>query len=637
MCGICGAYNFLTGKPVESELITEMTRTLIHRGPDGEGSYIKDSVGLGHCRLSVIDLSEAGKQPMSNEDGTIWITYNGEIYNYSELRRTLLQKGHVFRSYSDTETIIHLYEEFGVDCLGYLEGMFAFGLWDAKRRRLFLARDRIGIKPLCYYQDRSGIYFASELKAFLRIPFFSKTIDYHALYYYMLSLTVPTSSCIFKDVKKLEPGCFLVVEGGSVKKHKYWEISDIDNSLQSEEQIIGGLKDHLCRVVRSHLISDVPTGALLSGGLDSSSIVALAARNKSDRLETFSVTFKDVPAVDESGYAGMIAQRYNTIHNEYHVRYDFVDSINRIIWHCDEPFAISSAFALFYIFRSATKKVKVILSGDGADELFAGYIRHNKRLLNPLSFVGRGSFKRFLQAYMSLCRGATKHLFLNNETIKWIRRLINIFSPDDACYFDKVCYTSPYYLPAIFNAEFYNENLLTAHEEALSYFSEHYAAWQNSDGLNRRLFTDVKTTLVDEMLAKLDKISMAFGVEARVPFLDHRLVEFALGIPGRLKYGEMGEKQILRKAMEDYLPREILYRKKHGFNVPLGDWFAKDMVSFVNEYLSDSRIKGEGIFNPLFIESIVKRQLSGAGDYSTIIFEVLVWEMWYEKFMDSSI
>lgn len=635
MCGICGIYNYKNHRPIQPRVLSTMKDAIIHRGPDGEGEYIDGELGLGHRRLKVIDLSDAGKQPMSNEDGSVWITYNGEIYNYKNLRTELLAKGHKFRSSSDTETIIHLYEETGLSFLNHLEGMFAFGLWDKKKKRLILARDRVGIKPLYYYIGGDGLVFASELKSLVLHPDFKREIDYHALYTYFLSLTVLGPRSIFKDVVKLGPGQFLVASEDGAQVHRYWDIDNFSfDAPKTEEQIIEELDAHLQRVVKSHMIADVPVGAFLSGGVDSSSLVALAAKYTQKPIRTFSVIFKDNPDVDESRFSDLVARKFNTQHTAEEMTTDFVGSFDKIIWYADEPFAVSSAFALYGISELASRGVKVVLGGDGADELFAGYLWHRRKFLNymwPFLYPFRKNKDRL--PFLSLIGGiGRKDISKNLYFYRVAHRAAKLFSSNSTYYYDSQSYNSPYIVPKIFTKEFYNDNIKPAEQEAFNNFNEYWHNADHADTINQRLYTTIKTTLVDEMLTKVDRMSMAFGLEVRVPFLDHRLVEFALKIPGKLKYGNMGGKSILKKVMKKYLPEDVIVRKKQGFNIPMSSWLRGDVMILAKDYLAGPRIKKEGIFDEDIINRIVQKHVSGIQDNSTILFALLCWQCWYDKF-----
>jgi len=635
MCGICGIYNYKSHGPIQPRVLLAMKDAIIHRGPDGEGEYIDGDLGLGHRRLKVIDLGEMGKQPMSNEEGSVWITCNGEIYNYKDLRKELLAKGHKFRSSSDTETIIHLYEEVGLSFLEHLEGMFAFGLWDKKKKRLILARDRIGIKPLYYCIGENGLTFASELKSLIQHPDFKREIDYHALYTYFLSLTVLGPRSIFKDVVKLGPGQFLVAGEDGVQVHHYWDIDNFSfDTPKTEKQIIEELDAHLQRVVKSHLVADVPVGAFLSGGVDSSSLVALAARHTQKPIRTFSVIFKDNPDVDESRFSDLVARKYNTQHTAEEMTTDFIGSFEKIIWHADEPFAVSSAFALYGISELASRSVKVVLSGDGADEIFAGYPWHRRKFVNymwPLMspFIKNKDRLLFLSLIGDIGRKDTSKGYYFFRTA---HRVAKLFASNLAYYYDSQTYTTPYIVPTIFKREFYNDQIRQAARDAFYEFAEHWHKAGQADFINQRLYASVKTTLVDEMLTKVDKMCMAFGLEARVPFLDHKLVEFALKIPGRLKYGDMGGKNILKKVVRKYLPEDVIVRKKQGFGPPMVNRRREDILILIKDYLADARIKREGIFDIDVINGIIQRHLSGVQDNSSILFTLLCWEFWYDKF-----
>jgi asparagine synthase (glutamine-hydrolysing) len=635
MCGICGIFNFRSDRPASHREVEAMAEVLRHRGPDGGGIHVEGPLGLGHRRLSIIDISDAGRQPIANEDESVWLSYNGEIYNYRELRSALEERGHRFRSHTDSEVIVHLYEDHGLDFVDHLEGMFAFALWDRRQRRLALVRDRIGIKPLYYFADSDGLLFASDCRAFLSVPRFPKTVDTRALASFACHLAVTGDRSVFEGVRKIKPGSMIVVENGQVSSRRYWALDRQDApSLETEDEAVERLREHLHRVSRSHLVADVPVGAFLSGGLDSSSISTLAARESDHRLETFSVTFSQVPRVDEARFARLVADSVDTEHHEFDMDYDFVATLDEAVGFSDEPFAIWSAFGLFEICRMASSRVKVVLSGDGADELFAGYPRHSM----ALGGVGDNRWRRaaadgsrllsrpFLhsQHMPEPFRSLALRVLWRGDRLDWstARRYLSL-----------VRYVDSPVIADVFDREFLTDNILPELTAAEERFAELYDGFGASDEINRRLHVDVTTSLVDEMLTKVDRMSMAFGLEVRVPFLDHHLVEFAMSIPGSEKSGALGAKHILKRAMAPDLPTEIIRRSKSGFNLPLAEWFRDNLGPYLRQRLSPASLRESGIFDPRAVARLIDQHSAGARDHSAILFAVLVWVIWYERWI----
>ncbi|MCP4902835.1 MAG: asparagine synthase (glutamine-hydrolyzing) [bacterium] len=636
MCGICGIHNFKSGALVHPEEIEAMKAALVHRGPDGHGSHLDGMVGLGHRRLSVIDLSDAGRQPMSNEDGSVWISCNGEIYNFQELRARLIGDGHVFRSACDAEVVIHLYEEIGTDCLDFLEGMFAIAIWDARRRRLVLARDRIGIKPLYYTIDSDGIAFGSEIKALLARSKGQHQLDGAAAFLYALHMQIPSPRTAFANIKKLPPGWLLIAEKDDYALRQYWKLPEYhqNNSYdnRSEAAVAEQLEDELKRVCRSHLVSDVPIGAFLSGGLDSSAVVALAAQQTNTPLRTFCVSFKEFPNEDESDAAQLVANAYQTIHKAEDMTWDFIGDLSRIVTLCDEPFAISSAFALFGLAGVASQEVKVALSGDGADELFAGYPRHYSAKRSPHGLALGGLLPRLATAASRALTGAGafgRHI--NPTTMKLFRRCYVSCLDEDRYYYYRLCMNDLLLARQLFLPDFYRDQIAPHEEELVDGFLTELNSGSNNDTVNRRLRSEIHTTLVDEMLMKVDRMSMGWGLEVRVPFLDHRLVEFAMSIPGRMKHSSGSGKKILKRAIGHHLPATITRREKHGFNVPLAAWFRGRLSGFLDETLSSRKLGESEIFNPKVVREALRLHCDGTHDYSLLLFTVLVWVLWRDQ------
>jgi asparagine synthase (glutamine-hydrolysing) len=633
MCGICGILNFGSGEPVRPEVVEAMANAIQNRGPDGGGIHVDGSLGLGHRRLAVIDLGPGGRQPMTNEDGTLWLTFNGEIYNYRDLRSRLSAAGHRFRSQTDSEVILHLYEDKGTDLAVDLEGMFAFALWDAPRRRLLLARDRLGIKPLCTFLTRDGLLFASDSRAFLAAPGFPGSICRRALASYTSHLSVVSHAAIFEGVAKVPPGTVVVVEDGRVSTRRYWELPRPDPAeSRPEGETAEQLRDLLARVTETHLVADVPVGAFLSGGLDSSAVAALVASSATRQLETFSVAFPEVPRVDESRYARLMADRLGTRHTEFDMHYDFVATLEQAVTHCDEPFAVWSAYALYEICRLARSRVKVVLTGDGGDELFAGYPRHHL----PLAGSSSDLLRHAAPIASRLLASGLHHRWLWPPPL-WdvAQRLLwrgsrRGWSPGRR-YLGLVRYVDAPVMLEVFDRGVLVDEILPQLADDEERFITLFDQSDGGDEVNRRLEVDLRTSLVDEMLTKVDRMSMAFGLEARVPLLDHRLVEFACSIPGSLKNGPLGVKHIFKRAVQGDLPSEILGRGKAGFNLPLAKWFRGPLAPYLRERLSAPSLRASGVFDPKVVSRVLDEHIRRDRDHSAIVFAVLVWVLWHQQ------
>jgi asparagine synthase (glutamine-hydrolysing) len=631
MCGICGIYNFRNGAPVDAGVVEAMKTTLAHRGPDGHGSYVDGSVGLGHRRLSIIDLSDAARQPLGNEDQTIWVVCNGEVYNYRELRRQLADLGHEFYSASDTEVLVHLYEEYGVGFLERVEGMFALAVWDSKSKELILARDRLGIKPLYYQLDSAGIAFASEIKGLLVRPKARFQLDQRALLAYLLHAQIPAPRTAYSNTHKLQPAHLIRIRSGAYTVHRYWDLPrKPQKTSQTEDEIIEELSAELSRVCRSHLVSDVPVGAFLSGGLDSSTIVSLAASHATDPIRTFCVSFKNHPNEDESSVARRVANASRTIHTEHDMQGDFVDELEHIVGLGDEPFAIASAFALYGIARIASDDVKVALSGDGADELFAGYPRHYRRLRSPIGWnLGDLVANATSTISRKLTSTGTFGRYVNPLGMKVLRRFYTPFLSRDRYYQHLIFCNDLFISRQLLDAEFYREHIKMVDQEVVDQFLSSLHLGPREDEINRRLSAEVRTTLVDEMLTKVDRMSMAWGLEVRVPFLDHKLVELAMSIPGSMKYDGQGGKKIMKRAVKGALPDEVIAREKHGFNPPLATWFRGELGGYLEEQLSTDILARSGVFNQRVVRDALHLHRQGNHDFSTLLITVLTWTLWY--------
>jgi asparagine synthase (glutamine-hydrolysing) len=625
MCGIAGIFEFDASARADRRLLERMTELISHRGPDDSGHWIGGNVALGHRRLSIIDLSAAGHQPMGSDDGAVWITYNGECYNYAELAAGLRQRGHRFHSNSDTEVILRLYAERGVQFLHEIDGMFALAIWDARKQTLLLARDRIGIKPLYYFTDDRHFLFASEMKGLLADPRVPDRIDPAALAEYFHLLSIPDARCILNGVQKLLPGHYLKVTGRGVERRCYWDLAVDPDPRLSFDAACAQFEARFTAAVRSHMVSDVPVGAFLSGGVDSSAIVSAAVQCSAEPVETFSVTFPGLSEFDESPYAEAVAAHCGARHHRFDLSPRLIDGLSRVVWHADEPFAISSAFALYFLAQLARQHVKVVLSGDGGDEVFAGYVwRHadfspwsGKSGLTALRRrSGAAAILEMLRTRLAAKLPASDGASAPLRDERYLRSF--------AC-FDRED------LAGLLEPEFAAPVLEASRENVVQRCLE---AAPGSDQLARKLYTDIKTTLVSEMLSKVDRMTMAHGLEARVPFLDHHLLEWAFTVPSRHKLRDREGKLLVKKAMEARLPKEILYRPKQGFNVPMKLWMRTELREFVCDTLASASFRGRGLYRDDRAAALLDDHLSGRQDVSNKIFALLALELWHQKFVD---
>jgi asparagine synthase (glutamine-hydrolysing) len=623
MCGICGIYNFRTKEPVTLDLLKAMNDTMVHRGPDDEGFYISGSIGLGHRRLSIIDL-EGGKQPMTNEDETVWVIFNGEIYNFPELHEHLVKKGHIFKTRSDTEAIIHMYEEKGERCFEDFRGMFAIVIWDERKKKLLLARDRVGKKPLFYFYDGSKIVFASEIKAILKVPDITLEIDLEALSDYFSFLYVPAPKSIYKQIRKIRPAHYLVLSEGLIKEVEYWDISFAKTMELSENEWCERIIDAYREAVRIRLMSDVPLGAFLSGGIDSSSVVALMSELKEDPVITSSIGF-DEQEFNELDYAREIASKFKTDHHEKIVRPDAVSIVEKLAWHYDEPYADSSSVPTYYVSKVAREQVTVALSGDGGDENFAGYRRYyfderenRLRSFLPL-YVRRPIFGTLAALYPKadwaprVFRGKATFEALSCSPIEGYFRSVSAFRPDLK---ERLLHPDVHRSLAGYNS--------------MDVFKYYYEKADTDDPLSRIQYLDIKTYLTDDILVKVDRASMANSLEVRAPILDHKFMELIATIPSSLKLQGRNGKYIFKKALEKILPNEILYRKKMGFGVPLARWFRNELKDMAYDTIFSNH--NEGQFQKRTIEQIWKQHQKGYRDRSTELWTLFMFRLWQQSF-----
>ncbi|SPD75011.1 Asparagine synthetase [uncultured Desulfobacterium sp.] len=626
MCGIAGRFNYKSAKPVERTLIQAMCNQMIHRGPDSEGIYIEDSVGIGMRRLSIIDVS-GGDQPITNETESIWVICNGEIYNFQSLRKELEERGHSFKTKSDTEVIVHAYEEYGLECTKYFRGMFAFAIWDKVRRRLFLARDRLGQKPI-YYHDRNGTFwFCSEMKSMLEDREIEQSVNLTALDYFFAFQYIPSPYTIFEGIQKLLPGHQIVVENGSVSVTQYWALNNLC-VCRSEGEYIEKIRTLALEAVKLRLISDVPLGAFLSGGIDSSIIVGLMTKASNSQVKTFSIGFEE-EEFNELTYARMISEKYGTDHNEFVVSADVVDLAQRLVQHFGEPFGDSSAIPTYYVSKMTRSKVTVALSGDAGDELFAGYSKY------PI-LAKKNRFSPAIKMINQFLKGTLSSLnpsFVQPES--FIRRaclslLEKVYSVEERDYVWMI------YLDTYFKGKLYSRALRENiwEDPCRKYYEKELGKSINSGVLDRILFADIHNYLPDDLNTKVDITSMANSLEVRSPFMDHKFVEFAASIPSHYKVKDGSTKWLLKKAFADILPDEIRNRKKMGFAIPIDKWFRTDLKSlFEGAVLGTSSRWLTEHFNLGFISHLFDAHQQCRANHGSKLWLILNYFLWHEAFM----
>src|SRR5215471_4826460 len=631
MCGINGiAFSNKSGRFVSQAVLEAMRDIITHRGPDEEGLFIDRNVGLGHRRLSIVDVA-FGPQPMTNEDGTLHITYNGEIYNHADYRESLESKGHFYATHCDTETILHLYEEHGSACVDYLRGMFAFAIWDQRKQELFIARDRLGVKPLYYvHTDDGSLYFGSEIKTLLEAGAAKPEVNYAVLSDYLANHAPSGEETLFRGVKRLLPGHVMTWRDGELSIRRYWDVdfSKDDGDTRDDETYVKQWSDLFRESVRLRLMADVPLGMFLSGGIDSSAIAGVMSGMVGAPVKTFSVAFAEREA-NELEYARLAAKAYKTSHHEIVVSPEqFFSALPRLVWHEDEPLAHPSSVALYFVSHLAAQHVKVVLTGEGSDELMAGYARYRKTILN-LALGARyhklapGSVRNLLRRQIEVMPGAKVRQ-------KLLRTFLAVAPDIESIYFDNF---------AVFPRVMQPELLAPEMKErvgAIDPYAGLREVLEQTDGtsfLDRLLYADIKTYL-HELLMKQDQMSMATSVESRVPFLDHKLVEFTSGLPERLKLRGWTTKYVLRQSMKGILPETILSRPKMGFPVPVGTWFRGAHASVIDDYVLSERALGRGIFSPDFVRSLVRRHQTGGEDHSERLWALVNFEIWQRQFFD---
>jgi asparagine synthase (glutamine-hydrolysing) len=629
MCGICGIYYQDQRRRVESSSLAEMNAQIVHRGPDDDGFFYDGNVGLAMRRLSIIDV-KTGHQPLTNETSDIWIVFNGEIYNHLELRAQMEARGHRYRTKSDTETVVHLYEEYGRDCVKHLRGMFAFAIWDRKNQKLFAARDRLGIKPFYYRWQNGTFLFGSEIKAILAYPGVNAEYDASTLAEYLAFGYIAGNSTMFRSIRKLIPGHTLELgAGGDPRIEQYWDLTaQPEAEVRPEQYYVQAYREQLEQAVNSHLMSEVPLGVFLSGGLDSSAVAALTAKIRREPIQTFAVGYAE-EEFSELPFAREVARHIGSEHHEVRLsREEFFDTLPRLIWHEDEPIVWPSSVSLYFVARLARERVTVVLTGEGSDETLAGYTRYAWTLKNArMDSVYRAITPSGLR---SLIRKGIKASPLGANLY---RKLEHTFLVRDGASWPSFYYDN--FFSAFSGLE--QLSLLTpeAMDQAGSAYSGSMQYWDHARGglLHRLLYADIKTYLV-ELLMKQDQMSMAASIESRVPFLDHKLVEFATSIPEKYAIRGLAGKYILKQAVEDVLPHSIIYRKKMGFPTPWAWWLAGPQLGDLEKTLLEPRSMERGLFRPEAVRQLFAEHRAGHRDHGNRIWRLLNLELWHRVFVD---
>jgi asparagine synthase (glutamine-hydrolysing) len=621
MCGLAGIYNFRSLAPAGRAELERMTRTLIHRGPDDEGFYLKNALGLGFRRLSILDLSERGHQPMCSADGRFVIAYNGEVYNYLELRKELEKNGYVFKTETDTEVILTLYAQKGIECLKYLNGMFALAIWDSAEHTLFLARDRVGIKPLYYAETTDGIVFASEIKALLASQQMCAQVVTASIDTYLTFSYVPGVETLFRGVYKVLPGQWMQISQQGIRSDFYWDLEYAPNHRRSFHETAEELRELLLDAARIHMRSDVPVGVFLSGGLDSSATVALLAEAGIRNLSTFSVAHEAGAEFDETPYARLVADRFQTNH---HVLYmnpnQFLDCIPHFVWHMEEPVAEFPGLAFYLIAKLLREHVTVALSGEGADELFAGYSVYR--------------YMRWIEAYRKVPERIRSILqpILDNIGTEKTRKYSRLARHPIESRYRGVFNSDPLDKESLYTDDFRGA---LATQPVADPLSSYFSKTHTEDVLTQMLYADLKTWLVDDLLIKADRMTMANSVELRVPFLDYRVIEYAATIPSNMKIRGGTVKWILKQAMKGRLPAQILTRKKMGFPTPLASMLRQDLSGYLRDLLLSSVCLNRRYFNRQRVENLIDQHTRKTKDHHRLLWQLIVLEEWHRRFVDA--
>lgn len=614
---------------VDESLLRSMSDRIAHRGPDDHGYFCRGPIGLAHRRLSIIDLSPAGHQPMANKAETIWIAFNGEIYNFQELRTDLERSGRTFLTHTDTEVIIALYEKYGEDCLQYLRGMFAFALWDEPKQKLFLARDRVGKKPLKYYLNDEMIVFGSELKAFFADPSVPREADNVAIHHYLSFQYVPSPMTGFGGIKKLPPAHYMTIQNGVVKMQRYWDLSYISQEQRSEGEWNSMILQELETAVRLRMISDVPIGAFLSGGVDSSAVVAMMAKLSSRPVKTFSIGFPE-ESHNELPYAKKVAEIFGTEHTEFVVEPHALDVLPKLVYHYEEPYADSSAVPTYYVSQLTRKHVTVVLNGDGGDENFAGYGRYNvQKFAAMYDRVPAIIRRQLIHKSTVLAAKLFKTTFFDRA-----QRFSSSFSDGRARrYLEYICYFNELQKHLLYTTSFAAK--VSGHDSR-DLVEQYFLTSGTNDPVDQALSVDFRSYLPDDLLVKVDIASMAVALEGRSPLLDHKFLEMTSKIPSSLKIRGGEKKYIFKKALENILPKEILYRKKMGFGVPIEHWFRGELKGYVRDRLLGGTAIQRGVFQQAAVERLINEHQHTKINHAHQLWALLTLEMWYQTFIDKA-
>jgi asparagine synthase (glutamine-hydrolysing) len=624
VCGIAGVFRF-DDQPADRAIVQRLTDTLAHRGPDGEGLFVSGAIGLGHRRLSIIDLSDAARQPLANEDGSVRITYNGEIYNFQEIRDELERRGHVFRSRTDSEVIVHAYEEWGTESLARFNGMFAFALWDERRQRLWLVRDRLGVKPLFYAHQADGLRFGSEVKAVIADPAVPRRLDPQALGCFLAFNYLPAPRTLFRGVRQVEPGHYLLIErSGVIRDVAYWDVVYEEGTDYGEKAYVDELSALLSDSVRLRLMSDVPLGVFLSGGVDSTGVAYWMSRHQSAPVRSFSIGFH-AASYDERSYARAVAASIGAVHRDVVLDADAAEFLPTIVRHAEEPTADSSMVAVYHLAALARRDVTVVLSGDGADDILGGYETYQAHYLHRLYRAVPSQLRRSLIAPLI---GALLSSDAKVNLFEKLKRFVAAGdrSPDDAHASWRV----------VFDDQRRRRLLGPLHSQAgdpLDTYRDAFARTNARHPLNRMLYVDTRLYLPSDMLVKIDRMTMAHGLEARAPYLDYRIVEFAARVPPRWKLRRFARKKyLLKAALAGKVPTEALHRKKQGFNIPKARWIRQGLKPFVVDTLSASRVRDLAVLDPAVVAEVLEAHFTGREDNSHQIWSLLVLSSWFQQF-----
>ncbi|MBU0677906.1 MAG: asparagine synthase (glutamine-hydrolyzing) [Verrucomicrobia bacterium] len=622
MCGICG-FNRR-----DEELITRMTDVMAHRGPDQSGRFLSDAWSLGHRRLSIIDLSEQGRQPMTNEDGTIQVVFNGEIYNHLEVRRELESRGHIFRGHSDTEIIPHAYEEYGVDCVNHFQGMFGIAIYDIPNETVMLARDRIGIKPLYYYNYDGKFVFASEIKAIIEDRTIPREVNLEAVYSYLGFEFVPAPNTMFRNIHKLPAGHCLIWEKGRAEIRSYWDLTfPAEPTLTDEQEIVGRMRELIEDAVRSRLMSDVPLGAFLSGGLDSSAIVAMMRKHIPGRLRTFTIGYED-KTFSELDYARIVADEFGTDHQVLMIEGMSPERIERSLWHFDEPMTDLSSIPLMLVCEQAKKHITVCLSGEGGDEVFAGYDRFKASRINSYYSVIPAALREGIIAPMI---GRLADRPQKKGAVNMLKRFIEgSVLPEEGRHLRWQYFSNAAQDAALFSDSFCREVRLDPFDVPSAYNKRCTAR----DRVNREIYLDMRFMMADSVLMKVDKMSMANSLEIRVPLLDHRLVEFMAGVHGNLKLKGLETKHIFRKALEGILPDKIVYRGKQGYSLPVKNFLRDQLKDYMLELLNESPLIRETA-NRAYLDRVIEEHMTFKHNHNHLLWGLMHIAIWHNRFFRS--